>query len=71
MTLIEARSEVGLETSFANGSLITPSMSDPWAAPGIPWKIVKWLGREDAPFSVASPRGARSAQLGPQIPALL
>lgn len=50
VTLLEARPEVGLETSFANGGLITPSMSDPWAAPGMPWKISKWLGREDSPF---------------------
>ena len=50
VTLVERRPEVGLETSFANGSLITPSMSDPWAAPGLPWKILKWIGREDSPF---------------------
>lgn len=50
VTLVEARPEVGLETSFANGSLVTPSMSDPWAAPGLPWKILKWIGREDSPF---------------------
>ncbi len=50
VTLIERRPGVGLETSFANGSLITPSMSDPWAAPGLPWQLLRWLGREDAPF---------------------
>ncbi len=50
VTLIERQPGVGLETSFANGSLITPSMSDPWAAPGLPWQLLKWLGREDAPF---------------------
>ncbi len=50
VTLVERRPGVGLETSFANGSLITPSMSDPWAAPGLPWQLLKWLGREDAPF---------------------
>jgi D-amino-acid dehydrogenase len=52
VTLVEAQPEVGLETSFANGSLLTPSMSDPWAAPGLPWKILKWYGREDSPFLV-------------------
>jgi hypothetical protein len=36
--------------SFANGSLITPSMSDPWAAPGMAKMILKYLGKEDAPF---------------------
>ena len=40
----------GMETSFANGGLVTPSMSDPWAAPGMPRKILKWLGDDTAPF---------------------
>ncbi len=52
VTLVEAQPEVGLETSFANGGLLTPSMSDPWAAPGLPWKLLKWYGREDSPFLV-------------------
>lgn len=34
-TLFEAREDVGLETSHANGGLLTPSMSDPWNAPGV------------------------------------
>lgn len=50
VTVVERREGAGLETSFANGGLITPSMSDPWASPGIPMLILKWLGREDAPF---------------------
>lgn len=52
VTLIEQNSEAGLETSFANGGLITPSMSDPWASPEIPRFIFKWMGREDSPFLV-------------------
>ena len=52
VTLIERHAGAGLETSFANGGLITPSMSDPWAAPGIPLMILKWIGREGAPFLV-------------------
>ena len=50
VTLVERREGVGLETSFANGGLVTPSMSDPWASPEIPGLMLKWLGREDAPF---------------------
>lgn len=34
-TLIEANSELGMETSFANGGMLTPSMSDPWNKPGV------------------------------------
>lgn len=33
--LLEARDGVALETSYANGGLLTPSMSDPWNSPGI------------------------------------
>lgn len=52
VTLVERREAAGLETSFANGGLITPSMSDPWASPEIPGMILKWIGREDSPFLV-------------------
>ena len=31
----------GLETSFANAGLITPSLSDPWNSPGIVWSVLK------------------------------
>ena len=33
--LFESEAEVGMETSFANGGMLTPSMSDPWNAPGV------------------------------------
>ncbi len=52
VTVVERQDGVGLETSFANGSLITPSMADPWAAPGLPLKLLKWIGRENSPFLV-------------------
>ena len=35
VTLLEAREDVGLETSYANGAILTPSMSDPWNGPGV------------------------------------
>lgn len=52
VTLVERQPEAGLETSFANGGLITPSMAEPWASPGIPRLMLKWLGREDSPFLI-------------------
>ena len=48
--LIERNPGPGLETSFANAGLITPSMSDPWGSPGLPLEVLRWLGRENAPF---------------------
>lgn len=38
------------ETSFANGGQISTSHAEPWANPGTPLKVLKWLGREDSPL---------------------
>ncbi|WP_215781052.1 D-amino acid dehydrogenase [Paludibacterium sp. B53371] len=38
------------ETSFANGGQISVSQSEPWAYPGAPLQILRWLGREDSPL---------------------
>jgi D-amino-acid dehydrogenase len=50
VTVVDRQSGAGLETSFANGGLITPATSDSWAAPGVPRKIIGWLGQSDAPI---------------------
>lgn len=50
VTVVERNEACALEASFANGGLLTPSMSDPWNAPGILWNLLRWLGREDSPF---------------------
>lgn len=42
--------EAGLETSLANGGQISVSHAEPWAAPGVPLKALKWLGQPDAPL---------------------
>ena len=52
VTLVERRERVGLEASYANGALITPAMSESWAAPGMPLKLLRWIGRGGAPFLV-------------------
>lgn len=46
--LIDRQPGAALETSFANGGLVTPGMSDPWAAPGVPRMMLSQLGREDS-----------------------
>ena len=48
--VIDARAEAGLETSFANGGLVTPSTALPWCSPAVPGLLLRWLGREDAPL---------------------
>ncbi len=50
VTVLERAHEAGAETSFANGGLLTPSLSDPWNAPGVATKLLKFLGREDSPL---------------------
>jgi D-amino-acid dehydrogenase len=48
VTVIERDAGPGLETSFANGALLTPSMAEPWNAPGC-WRVLlASLGRSDA-----------------------
>lgn len=48
--VVDRQPEPGLETSFANGGQISVSHAEPWANPGAPFKMLKWLGREDAPL---------------------
>ncbi|MGH7123177.1 MAG: FAD-dependent oxidoreductase, partial [Stellaceae bacterium] len=50
VTVLERREAAGLETSFANGGQISASHAEPWAKPEIVPKILRWLGREDAPL---------------------
>ena len=50
VTVIDRQPGAGLETSFANGGQISVSQTEPWANPGAPAKILKWLGDESAPL---------------------
>lgn len=52
VTVLDRQPDVAMETSFANGGQISMSGSEPWANPGAPLQIIKWLGREDAPLLV-------------------
>lgn len=50
VTVIDRQSGAGQETSFANGCQISVSHAEPWANPSAPLKVLKWLGKEDAPL---------------------
>lgn len=50
VTVLERREGAGLETSFANGGQVSISHAEPWANPAAPAKILRWLGRPDAPL---------------------
>lgn len=48
--LLERGEAAGLETSFANGGQISAGHAEPWASPEVLPKVLRWLGREDAPL---------------------
>jgi D-amino-acid dehydrogenase len=50
VTLVDRQSAPALETSFANGGQISAAHAEPWADPGAPAQILRWLGRDDAPL---------------------
>ncbi len=50
VTVLDRASGPARETSFANGSLITPSHADPWNSPGVFGVLLRSLGREDSPM---------------------
>jgi D-amino-acid dehydrogenase len=48
VTVVDRASGPGRETSFANGSLLHPSLVEPWNSPGVLKTLLRNLGREDA-----------------------
>lgn len=50
VTVVDRQPAPAAETSFANGGQISVSHAEPWANPSAPLKVLKWLGKEDAPL---------------------
>src|SRR5262245_44664440 len=50
VVVVDRRSGPALETSFANAGGICPGFAGPWAAPGMPANIVRWLFTRHAPL---------------------
>jgi D-amino-acid dehydrogenase len=50
VTVIDRQPGPALETSFANGCQISVSHAEPWANPASLLKVLRGLGREDAPL---------------------
>lgn len=48
--LIDRQSDVAMETSFANGGVLHTSEAEPWSQPGMPGKVLSWMGKENAPM---------------------
>jgi D-amino-acid dehydrogenase len=53
VTVFERRATVAAETSFANAGVIAPGYVTPWAAPGMPSKVLRHLLRRHAPVRLA------------------
>jgi D-amino-acid dehydrogenase len=49
VTVLERRAGVAAETSFANAGLVAPGYVTPWAAPGMPAKVLRHLFSRHAP----------------------
>ncbi|HET7792268.1 MAG TPA: FAD-dependent oxidoreductase [Rhizobacter sp.] len=49
VTVFERRGSVAAETSFANAGIIAPGYVTPWAAPGMPWHVLRHLFARHAP----------------------
>ncbi len=52
VTVIDRQPCAGNETSFANAGQVSPGYSTPWAAPGIPFKAIKWMFERHAPLAI-------------------
>jgi D-amino-acid dehydrogenase len=48
--VVDRQKDAALETSFANGAQISVSFCEPWANAGAPFKVAKWLLRDDSPL---------------------
>lgn len=55
VTVLERHSAAGEGTSFANAGVIAPGYITPWAAPGMPRKVLRYLFSQHAPVKVAIP----------------
>jgi len=52
VTVVDRQPGAALETSFANAGGVCPGFAGPWAAPGMPLKVLRWLFARHAPLSL-------------------
>jgi len=53
VTVIDRQSSPAMETSRANAGQVSFGYSSPWAAPGVPFKAMKWLTQTHAPLKLS------------------
>ncbi|HEX3138574.1 MAG TPA: FAD-dependent oxidoreductase, partial [Rhizobacter sp.] len=52
VTVFERRGSVAAETSFANAGVVAPGYVTPWAAPGMPWHVLRHMFARHAPVRI-------------------
>src|SRR5205814_9913759 len=55
VTVFERQASVAAETSFANAGVIAPGYVTPWAAPGMPTKVLRQMFGQHAAVRLARP----------------
>src|SRR5690606_4927320 len=55
VTVFERHGAAALGTSFANAGVVAPGYVTPWAAPGMPGKVARYLFSRHAPVRVTWP----------------
>lgn len=55
VTVLERRGAAAEETSFANAGIVAPGYVTPWAAPGMPLKVLKQIFSRYAPVKLGLP----------------
>ncbi|WP_332775277.1 D-amino acid dehydrogenase [Polaromonas sp.] len=58
VTVFERRGAAAEETSFANAGVVAPGYVTPWAAPGMPGKVISHLLSRHAPVKLGLPLSA-------------
>jgi D-amino-acid dehydrogenase len=55
VTVYERRGAAAEEASFSNAGVLSPGYVTPWAAPGMPWKVIKQMMGAHAAFRLNLP----------------
>ena len=63
VTVFERRNAAAEESSFANAGVVAPGYVTPWAAPGMPWKVLKQMWGRHASVRLGKLSGADMAWL--------
>lgn len=54
VTVVDRQAGPALETSYGNAGQVSPGYASPWAAPGVPFKALKWLPQKHAPLAISA-----------------